>query len=216
MLVDEKTILKELVFLIRNNDVLSNSIRNVVTVEEEGVISGDLIVINRSNVKNIRVLKINNVNLKFGFDYFVNFVNDTCEIKLNNNHNGDYYIKYDYGSDKIFEGYPRSDLSINSYPRISVEIINVLSEPVGLGNNNINTYDISIGVYAFNKDEIRDYIKKIRDLLIINHNKLYSIKLIKPRMIGPIIIGESEKFKDKIFQRNLDVRGFFNLEVNEI
>jgi hypothetical protein len=116
--------------------------------------------------------------------------------------------------DKIFPSYPRSDLTINSFPRIAVEFLSVSSEVGGMGNVNQNRYDLSITVYDFKKEDIRTYIKNIRSWLITNQNAFYYLKVVKPTMQGPIVVGRFDKVHDKIFQQNLDFSSKFNLEIN--
>jgi hypothetical protein len=125
-----------------------------------------------------------------------------------------YSVQYDYGPDHIFAGYPRRDISISGFPRISVEFVDVASEPGGFGNVNENRYDITILVQDSEKKDVRSYTKKIREWIVGNQNSLRYLKVIKPTLVGPIGIAEFEKFKDRIFQQNSDFRSSFNLEVN--
>mgnify|MGYP007100044471 CR=1 FL=1 len=212
--LDEHAIIQELVVSIRNGDVFTTTQRDVTTTAQTGTLTGTTISINRSNVKNIRSITIGAVTKTFGDDYLVEYDNSgTCLVTFNTSQNDTYSISYDYGTDKIFADFPRSDLTISSFPRIGVDFVDIISDNGGMGNVNLNTYDISIAVYGSNKDDIHSYTKKIRQLIIDNQNNFYYMKVVKPRLMSPIIPGQFEKVKDKIFQRNIDIRALLNLEI---
>ncbi len=213
--LDQAEILEEVVVALRNADILSTSERGVTTTTQTTSISGTSFTIAVPNVKNIRSVTVASVSKTYGVDYTVNYNSGTnCEITFTSVQSGTGEVVYDYGTDKIWSGYPRNDLSISNFPQVSVEFIDMTSENGGFVNVNMNSYDISITVYDFKKEDVREAIKDIRSMLITNMSNFYLLKLVKPRMIGPLVIAEFEKFKDKIFKQNIDFNSSLNLEVN--
>jgi hypothetical protein len=209
-------ILEELVVFLRNLNVLTTTVRGVTTATASGSLSNsNTITINVSNVKNIRSVTIDGVAYNFGSQYTVNYdLNNTCVITLSSAVTLPYVVSYDYGPDRIYPDYPLPNLSLSSFPRISVDFIDISSTNGGFGNVNINQYDITIVVYGEKKTEVQAYIKVIRDAIVSNMNSFYYMRVVKPSMVGPCApSGGFEKFKNKIFQQNLDIRSIFNLEV---
>lgn len=215
-MLDQFDILEEVVVKIRNSDVLTTSQRGVVTTASTGTISGGTsITLAVPNVKNVRSVLINSSTLSYGSEYVVDYNSGSnCVITLTSAQTGNTTVNYDYGSDKIYPGYPRQDISIAAIPQIAVEFIDITSENGGFGNVNQNSYDLSIVVYDFKKEDVRATIKKLRKFLIDNMSTFYYLKVVKPRMIGPMVPAEFEKFKDRVFKQNIDFNSSFNLEVN--
>lgn len=212
--IEQKDVLNEVVMSIRNDDVLPKNIRNVETETSLGsLVDEDVIIIEKGNVKNIRSVEVGGVEVK---PLNINLdANGECVITLPQNYTDDYEVEYDYGSDRIFSGYARQDLTLNSFPRIAVEYISIDSNPGGFGNVNRNRHDISIVVYSDNKEQIREVITAVRKWCVKNQNVLNTLRLIKPVMVGPIVIaGEFVRFKDKMFKQNFDFAGLLSYEVN--
>lgn len=212
--LNQYKILEEVVFKLRNADIFTTTQRNVTTATATDTIAGTTILIAVNNVKNVRSVKIGSTTMRYGYDYSVDVNNaGGCLITFTASQNDTYEVVYDYGSDKIFTGYPRQDLTISAFPQIAVEFINITSDNGGFGNVNQNQYDISIVAYTTRKEDLRNYIGAIRQTIINNMNGFYYLKVVKPSLIGPIGLGEFEKFKDRIFQQNIDIRSILNLEI---
>ena len=212
--INQFDVLNEVIMSLRNADVLTTTQRDVNRVTQTGtLVNDDEIVIDKPNVKNIKSLIVDSVVVSV---YDVDFdSNDECVITLPGSMSGVYTLVYDYGVDKIFVGYPRSDLTINSFPRIAVEYIDVQSQSGGFGNVNRNKHDLSIVVYSTNKAQIRNIINLVRVWCVENQNALKQLRLIKPVMMGPLVIaGEFAKYKDKIMKQNFDFAGLLSYEVN--
>lgn len=211
MILDQTSVIDEILVSMRNADVLTTTQRGVTRLTvTETVTDISTFNLQRTNVKNVLTIKLDTV---LQTDYVVNY--ETGIITFTANKTGELEIVYDYGSDKIFSGYPRDDLTINSFPRIAVEYIDIQSNPGGFGNVNVNKHDVSVVVYSTNKKEIRDTVFKVRTWCVTNQNKLKQLRLIKPVMTGPILIaGEFTKFKDKVHKQNFDFAGLLSYEVN--
>ena len=219
MTLDLKAIKQEITVFLRNKDILSTEQRNVVTDTFTEVLSdvGE-VIINKPNIKNIRSIEIDDDMLKFGYDYLVDydFKDDVtkCKITFTENQTGEINIVYDYGSDKIFPDYPKTELTINAFPRISVDISSTFSEINSLCRILRTNVDFSVIVYDSGIDKIHDYIKAIRDNIFDNWKEFYYLKgVIIPSSIGPILKSGFEKTKDKIFQQNADFTSIYNFEI---
>lgn len=214
--LDQFEILEEVIVKLRNADVFTTTQRGVTTTTGTATVAGSsTMTIAVPNVKNVRTLSLDAASLTLGTDYTVNYNSGTnCVITLTTTSTGTLTASYDYGTDKIHPSYPRNDISISSIPQIGVEFIDITSDDGGFGNVNMNQYDISIVVYDFKKEDVRNYIKAIRTFLITNMSSFYNLKLVKPRLIGPMVPAEFEKFKDRVFKQNIDFNSRLNLEVN--
>jgi len=218
--LDETTILDEIVVSLRNADIFTTTQRGVTTKTDTDtfVSPTSSLLINRTNIKNVRSVKIATVPLVFGKDYTVDYdyLSTTIQTKITftTAQTGAWEVIYDYGTDKIFSGYPRNDLTISSFPRIAVEFVDINTEIGGFGNVNQNRYDLTIMVYDIGKESTRAYSKVIRTWIINNQNSLYYAKVIKPTITGPLVPGPFELLKNQVFQRNIDFRSILNLEVN--
>jgi hypothetical protein len=146
----------------------------------------------------------------YGEDYNVDFTYDdsgTTKTKLTFNASvtGSYDIVYDYGTDKIYPDFPRPDLTINSFPRIGFDILNLTTEYGGFGNVLISNATAQIIVYAAKNSDIDDYISTIRKEIIDKLNDArngtnyfyYFPRYVRPGFIGPSIKSPREEGKDK-------------------
>lgn len=219
--LDPFDIKKEIAYRIRNADIFTTTQRGVTTTTDTGTFSSDTDhLINVTNVKNIRTIVVDGDTLVYGtdYDYSIDF-NDSNIIKTKITftaaQTGDYTITYDYGTDKIFPDFPRSDLTINSFPRIGFDIINMSSSSGGHGNVNLTDVNITIIVYGTNTDDIDDWITTIRTWIIENQKTFYYLFIVRPTLIGPILKYQEEgNTRDKIFQKNIDMIGEWNYEIN--
>jgi hypothetical protein len=127
------------------------------------------------------------------------------------NQTGSYAVSHDYGTDKIHPDFPRDDLTINSYPRIAVDIMNVSTDAFGIGGDNfISNVAFTVVVYADGTDEIDGYIQTIKTAYVANSKEFYYLKFVKPTGIGPLITSPDRR--DEIMQRNIDLLGMFEVD----
>lgn len=205
---------EQLVFL-RNNDVFSVAERGVTTTTKEASLSGtDTITISAVAVKNIRSITVGGTPKYVGIDYTVVYPKKgvvDCVITFGSNQTGAYVVTYDYGTDKIHPDFPRNDLTISSFPRIAVDILNAPIEPFGIGGDSfISDVALTIVVYSDNSDDLDSYIQTIKDLYVANSKNFFYLNFVKPSLIGPTI--NSPDKKDEIMQKNIDILGMFNVE----
>ncbi len=208
-----QNIKQEQVVFLRNQDVFSISERDVLTTTATGTLSGTkVITISKTNVRNIRSITVAAVSKYVGIDYTVDYINASgCVITFGANQTGDYIVSHDYGTDKIYPDFPRDDLTINSYPRIAMDILNVSIDAHGIGGSQfISNIAFTIVIYSDNSDDLDSYINTIKELYVTNAKEFYYMKFIKPTLIGPTI--NSPDKKDEIMQKNIDLLGMFEVD----
>lgn len=209
---------EELVVFLRNNDIFTTTLRGVTTTTEEFNGDGSTVDFTLTPVvgsaRNVRSVTVGGTSKALGTDYTVNYntgVVTFTSAPVSGTDNVD--IQYDYGTgDKIFPDFPRDDLTITSFPRIGVDIISGSSAPTGFGNVHGTDLLISVVVQAASTKDISDYGKAIRTAIIGSRNDFYTLKVIIPESIGPII--KSNNKSDKILQQNFDFTSKFNYEIN--
>ncbi len=208
-----QNIKQEQVVFLRNQDIFSISERDVATTTATGTLSGTkIITISRTNVRNIRSITVAAVTKVLGTDWTANYTHaNGCVITFGSNQTGDYIVTYDYGTDKIFPDFPRGDLTIDSYPRIAVDILNVSIDAHGIGGSQfISNIAFTVVAYDDNSDDLDGYIQTIKDAYVTNAKLFYYLKFIKPTLIGPTI--NSLDKKDEIMQKNIDLLGMFEVD----
>lgn len=217
MTLNLTNIKNEVVVFLRNQDILTITQRGVTTGTDTGTFSDDSThLINVSNGKNVRSITVGGSPLTFGTDYTVDYDFDdsgTIKIKISftSAQTGDYVISYDYGTDKIYPDFPRDDLTIDSYPRIAIDIIAVNTDAFGIGGSQfISDVIFTVVIYANNVDDIDGYIQSIKDAMRGNAKLFYYVNFIKPTVTGPLI--NSPDRSNEIMQRNTDFQAMFQEE----
>jgi len=211
--MDIPKIKSEMVDFLRNNDVFTITQRGVTTTTQEETLSAETtITIDKTNVKNIRSITVGGVSKVLGTDWTVDYKHSTgCVITFESNQTGASIVTYDYGSDAIYPDFPRDDLTINSYPRIAVDVMSAPIDAFGIGGDSfISNVSMTIVVYDKNSDNLDSYVQTIKDLYVTNAKNFYYLSFVKPTLIGPTI--NSADKKDEIMQKNLDILGMFNVE----
>ena len=210
--MDIPKIKQEQLIFLRNNDVFSITERGVTTTTQEDTLAASDTITIVAAVKNIRSITVGGVAKYVGTDYTVDYKHSTgCVVTFGSNQTGAYVVTYDYGGDKIYPDFPRNDLTINSYPRIAVDVINAPIEPFGIGGDTfISNVALTIVVYDKNSDDLDSYIQTIKDLYVTNAKNFYYLKFVKPTFIGPTI--NSPDKKDEIMQKNIDIMGKFSVD----
>ena len=130
-----QNIKKEQIQFLRNQDVFSTTIRGVTTRTDTGTFDADethTLANSPTTVKNVRSVTRGSL-LVYGTDYTVNFL--TGVISFTVAQTGSYTIIYDNGPDKIYPDFPRDDLTISSFPRIALDILNVSMDALGIGGS---------------------------------------------------------------------------------
>ena len=208
---------QELTVFLRNSDIFTITERGVTTATATGTFAGETsLLIDVANGKNIRSITVAASPLALGTDYTVDLTFDdsgTTKIKISfvSAQTGDYSIPYDFGTDKIWPDFPRDDLSINSYPRVAVDIQDVGSDAFGIGGSDyISDIAISVVVYAQSTEKIDSLISTIREKIMTANSDFFYLRFIKPTGTGPLI--QDPDKRQEIMSRNVDFTSAFNVE----
>ena len=207
--INPDDIKRELLYELRNADILTISERNVSTTTDSGTWTADTShLINVQNGKNIRSITVGGSPLTYGDDYDYNIDFDdsgTIKIKVTlvSAQTGDYVITYDYGTDRIFPDFPKSTLDLSEFPRVSIDLIGGTTEIMNLtGEKTKASYRATVVVYSSKQSKVESTIQNIRTFLLINKRNLYFSYFISPTDYGPIV--KNPFGKNKILQRNQD------------
>lgn len=210
---------KELLYFIRNSDVISIATRGVTTTTETATLSSaDEYIVSQSNIKNFREVKVDTNTLTYGKDFTVNLnydnnadgQTDSALISFTSSQTGELSITYDYGTEKIYPDFPRDDLSISSYPRIAVDMMDSPIEAFGIGGTKtISEINFTLVVYDEDLGKVDEMIDSIKDKIENNMKEFYYTPFIRPQMIGPAIVAENRK--SEIVHRNIDLKAQFNV-----
>lgn len=216
-LVDINEMEEELAVYIRNNDIFSIGTRGVTTTTATGTWTADTSqLINRTNIKNIRSITVGGTPIVFGTDYTVDYDFDdsgTMKTKVTMSaQTGAYIITYDYGTDKIYTDWPRDEISIASYPRLSIQLITASSTEDAMDGLHTRTdFIFSMTVMDDDKRDVYDYIKTLREKLLGNKTSFYYIPYVTVSAMGPMLPQPDRR--GKIMSCNLEVSGKFKVEV---
>jgi hypothetical protein len=203
-----ENIREEIMHTLRNADIFSTTIRGVTTVTDNITgIAGSTITPTHSTLKNIRSLTITAVNKYFIKDYMINFSTGVITLVSALSGGEAIVLNYDYGTgDKVYPDMPRSDLTLESFPRIGISLVSPSTEPLGLGGMvHITDYLISIYVWMpVNKvstiagglgggDDLNDTMSDVRNAIRANAKSFYSFPYITPTSGTPVTVGTNQK-----------------------
>ncbi len=212
MTLNIQNIKQEQIVFLRNQNILTTTQRGVTTANATGTLSGtSTITISTAGVKNIRSITVAAVSKSFGTDYTVAYGISSTVITFVAAQTGDYVVSHDYGTDSIYPDFPRDDLTINSYPRIAMDILTINTDAFGIGGSDfISNINFTVVVYADGPDEIDGYVQAIKDAIRGNAKLFYYVNFVKPTITGPLI--SSPDRSDEIMQRNTDFQVMFQEE----
>ena len=134
----------ELTHFLRNNltDRQSRTLNNTETFTADNsttyfTLTGDLDSKGRHKIMNIRSLTVGGVAQTFITDYEMGFRKDSPILGViqfwNAPVSGTISINYDYLYSFVYPEAPRVDLTSNAYPRVSVQLFNVIPKDVAIG-----------------------------------------------------------------------------------
>ena len=196
---------KELIYFLRNADILSTSERGVTTSQDTGTFASDsthTLSTNPTTLKNIRSVVIGGTTLKYGRDYTID--ESTGVVTFTSPQTGAYTIDYDTGTrDRIFPDFPQDSLKSTDFPRIGCDIISGLSSEIELGvASTFTDYVVSVNAYDKDQKDVEQMVASIRASLMANKKSFYYFPFIKPTGMSPLI--QSPFGNTKIFQRGQD------------
>jgi len=195
---------------LRNQDIFTITQRGVTTYTDTGTFSADsthTVANSPTSIKNIRSVTRGTL-LTYGEDYTYSKVG---VITFTAAQTGTYTIIYDSGTDKIYPDFPRDDLTINSFPRIAIDILSAPIDAFGIGGSSfISDVAFTIVVYDKKSADIDAYIQAIKSAYISGAKNFYYMGFTKPTLIGPTL--DSDNKKQEIMQKNIDILGMFNVD----
>lgn len=218
---DNFEIMQEWLQFWRNSDIFSISTRGVTTDTETGTFASDSSqLINRTNIKNIRSVVVASVTLTYGEEYTVDFTFDdsgTIKTKISfvSAQTGDFTITYDYGTDKIFPDWPRNDLSISAFPRITCGVGEESNEPLGFGGTNLTaetaTIPLTLTIHSSKIRQVEELMADAKPLLKASAKDFFFFGFTR-RTGSSILIEPSPEEKTKIFHKTLNFESINNVE----
>lgn len=217
--LDKNACKRELVYFLRNANIFTITQRGVTTTTATGTFSSATShIISVTNVKNVRSVVIASVTKTYGVDYTVDIDYDNsgtnaCRLAFTSAQSGAYTITYDYGTDKIYPDFPRTDLSLSQFPRIACDIIYTRTDAGGFGSVDVSSIGATIIVYDLYTETIADYITAIRTAIRTAKSSFYFLgSYVQVISEGPMLKSEREVGKDKVFQQNIDIEGRLRYE----
>jgi uncharacterized protein YeeX (DUF496 family) len=199
--IDQYAIAEEIKVFLRNQDILSTTTREVTTATQNFTAGGvsSFVSLTNTNVKNVRSVTTNAVTAGRYTDYIVDYeganpgrITFTFTPPLNTSIS----VNYDYGStDHIFSDFPRADINMSSYPRISCEVTTMRTNPVSITAGSRKTdVMVSISMLAESRRNVLSWSNTIRDNILSNKNTFYYFKNdFEPLTAGSIVKDPNRK-----------------------
>jgi len=206
---------QELVYWLRNADIISTSNRGVTTSQDTGTFSAaatHTLTTNPTLIKNIRDITVGGTPLALYTDYTLN--RSTGVITFIAAQTGAYTINYDQGNtDSLFTDFPQDNLPLSAFPRVAIEIIDKIINVEDLGAvTTHHAYMLTIVAYAKGNEAVDDMISAIEASINGNGKNFIQTKFIVSKAMGPML--NSPNKSNKILQRNLDFQTKFNYETS--
>lgn len=208
-IMDPYKIKEELIVFFRKNLTDSSSRGSIKTNTQSGTGSKVKFELPDDDVKFIDSIYVNGALQTNYTDYYVDY-NDASQLSnpvvyfLTPPANGAIVeIRYSYGQSWIYPDTPRTDLSINSYPRVNVNFISFRTMEDGLGSlGNITDVLGTVAVWSIKEVELASIIREARTLIMQNKKDFHYFKLIIPQSTGPVLVPPNRE--DKVLQQNQD------------
>lgn len=210
--IDDYVVNEELSIFLRNQNILTRAQREVASFSQSFTMNGtdSSVTLTNTNVKNIRSVASNAVVMTNYQNYTVHYEDHyggtVGTISLTNTpaNNVTIAVNGDYGgTDHVHPDFPRADLSMSSYPRVSVEVVDVRTTGGAIGGKaHDNDLMVSVSVFADKKQDIREYARSVRNAILTNNKSFQNFSYIKPMTGGPIL--KDPERKEKIEQKTDD------------
>jgi hypothetical protein len=216
-IINKQRVMEELITFFRKKLTDSKSRGTVETTTQSGTGSKVKFTLPRKNITCLHSVVDGVIKTDYT-DYYVDYKDnnpDTYPIVYfltppANNVLVDF--TYHYSTDWIYPDVPRVDISLDSYPRVSVRFLGDRVSEAGLGATS-NLTDIlgSVDIYSSKESEIEGLINNIRKLILQNKKNFHYFKFITLQNTGPVIVSPNRE--NKILQQNSDFIIMFRLEV---
>jgi len=161
------------------------------------------------DVKNVISVTEAGTAKAFGTDYSVDYKNTdptaypTVTFTSAPASGAEVIVNNHWGETWVYSDYPRLDLSLSSYPRVSVDVTSARTDPFGIGGTAvISDYMLTLTAFAQSTETVDHLLNQARSGLIANMTGFYNFNNILPTALGPM--GKEPGRHDKIQIRNLD------------
>lgn len=218
--INYKQIKEELLNRIRNADIMSITTRGVTTQTDNftGTGSQTEFVLTNSGIKNIRSVKIATVLQDPLVDYVYTLTDiDSENQKINfivaPGNTVAIEIIYDTSStgDKIYDDFPKVEISNDKYPRIGFDIVSDSTSLQGFDRQLYQTeLLLTFSAYGLGKNQTEDILSNLRQELHDIRKDLVRLEYIEPRGRSRMI--PLEGTNDKVFKRSVDFAAPFEFE----
>jgi hypothetical protein len=200
---------EELIIFLRNNltdpNARGTAGSNVWTA---GGISGNF-TLSQLGVKNISSVTVDGIAQTGYVDYTPNYQNNSpssyptinlASVPLSGLQ---VQVNYKYGETWIYPDWPRTDLGLSTYPRVSMDLTSKRTEPFGIGGEAVKS-DIlfSITAFADKSSTIDSILSETGSAIIHNIKNFHYFQGIFPSSMGPEF-KEPER-NEKIVMRTAD------------
>ena len=215
--IEQTKLVAEFTNFLRNADILTTTQRGVTTTTGSFTSSqtgSETFTLTHTNCKNVRSVTYDSDVLVYGQDYTINIDTATVTI-LSVVPSKSVVVSYDYGTgDKIYDDYPRQDLTISSYPRIGFGIYGFRSNLAGFGNVLRSNWRFDVRIYGTSTGGTDSLLDTLRQKIIAARNSLYYCSYVFPGSVLDLGYYDTEKGKNKIYVKGLDVMSENNYEIN--
>ena len=206
---------------MRSGDILTISVRGVATATQTatGAPAQTTITLTNLPVRNIRVFTKDAITQRFIADYTINYTTGVITFPALTGGEA-LSVTYDYGSgDKIYPDMPRDDLTLESFPRVGIELTSISTTPLGLGGMT-HISDLIVTIISWvpaNKTNsiggtkyLSELLSSIRNVIRQNAKSFSTFAYITPTGTSPII----KSTNNKIIQQSEDFTIKFLVENN--
>lgn len=214
--IDWDNIIEEILIFVRNNATDTQTRVTEETDDQDGTGSKKVFTLTRDAIQNIKSILVGSNGASaqdFGTDYTVVYGATSTVVTLTTAPGNGINVAftYDYGSPTwIYPDWPESNLSLASYPRISVDYVNVVTTPDGLNvEGDFNDVMFAVTIFAKDEQQLRSLVNELRDAFAGAKKSFYYISIagnsyVQPAGIGPII--KTTDRKEQIVQCTLTFR----------
>jgi len=195
---------KELLIFLRNQNVLSLAQRGVATNVESFNGAPPQVIFDLSvgaGLKNVRSITVSGAPLSEYDDYTVDYEGTnpgriTFTVAPAGGVNN-VVITFDSGDgDSIYPDFPRTDISIESYPRISIDIVDITTNPFGVGNTHkISNIRVTVHILSTSLKEVEEITEAVRNAFLDNATTFWHFQYITPSSTSELQIPEFRKFE---------------------
>jgi len=201
---------EELLVFLRNN-VTDPSARGTTgsDVFTAGGASGNF-TLSQVGVKNITSVTVSSAAKTAYVDYTPNYQNTspssnpTVAMAAVPASGAQVQVNYKYGDTWIYPDWPRTDLGLNAYPRIAVDILSKRTKPFGIGGKvTISDIMVSMAVFADKASTIDTLMTQIGSSFIANTTSFYNFQAVYPDSMSSIL-NEPDR-NDKILFQTQDL-----------